>query len=134
MHPSTGLTKLMQPGMAFDKGCYRPEYAKCSEVCPAGVIKPITREDKPAIQIGHAVWVKDLCIANTDGIGCGNCGRHYPIKPIQMVAKNSVDPKSLKVLMINMEICTSCGTCEHPCPSHPYSAICVEEYEMYRSI
>lgn len=75
LRPSTDLMKLMQPEMAFDRGYCRPECVKCSEVCPTGAIKPITKEDKSAIQIGHAVWVKDLCIVNTDGMSCGNCER-----------------------------------------------------------
>ena len=126
--------KLMQPKMAFDRGYCRPECVKCSEVCPTGAIKPITREDKSAIQIGHAVWVKDLCIVNTDGMSCGNCERHCPTKSIQMVAKDPADPKSLKIPVINTETCIGCGACEHLCPSRPYSAIYVEGHEMHRSI
>ena len=120
--------------MAFDRGYCRPECVKCSEVCPTGAIKPITKEDKSAIQIGHAVWVKDLCIVNTDGMSCGNCERHCPTKSIQMVAKDPADPKSLKIPVINTETCIGCGACEYLCPSRPYSAIYVEGHEMRRSI
>ena len=134
LRPSTDLMKLMQPKMAFDRGYCRPECVKCSEVCPTGAIKPITREDKSAIQIGHAVWVKDLCIVNTDGMSCGNCERHCPTKSIQMVAKDPADPKSLKIPVINTETCIGCGACEHLCPSRPQSAIYVEGHEMHRSI
>ena len=134
LRPSTDLMKLMQPEMAFDRGYCRPECVKCSEVCPTGAIKPITKEDKSAIQIGHAVWVKDLCIVNTDGMSCGNCERHCPTKSIQMVAKDPADPKSLKIPVINTETCIGCGACEYLCPSRPYSAIYVEGHEMHRSI
>jgi len=134
LRPSTDLMKLMQPKMAFDRGYCRPECVKCSEVCPTGAIKPITKEDKSAIQIGHAVWVRDLCIVNTDGMSCGNCERHCPTKSIQMVAKDPADPKSLKIPVINTETCIGCGACEHPCPSRPQSAIYVEGHEMHRMI
>ena len=134
LRPSTDLMKLMQPEMAFDRGYCRPECVKCSEVCPTGAIKPITKEDKSAIQIGHAVWVKDLCIVNTDGMSCGNCERHCPTKSIQMVVKDPADPKSLNIPVINTETCIGCGACEHLCPSRPYSAIYVEGHEMHRSI
>ena len=134
LRPSTDLMKLMQPKMAFDRGYCRPECVKCSEVCPTGAIKPITKEDKSAIQIGHAVWVRDLCIVNTDGMSCGNCERHCPTKSIQMVAKDPADPKSLKIPVINTETCIGCGACEYLCPSRPYSAIYVEGHEMHRSI
>lgn len=134
LRPSTDLMKLMQPKMAFDRGYCRPECVKCSEVCPTGAIKPITKEDKSAIQIGHAVWVRDLCIVNTDGMSCGNCERHCPTKSIQMVAKDPADPKSLKIPVINTETCIGCGACEHLCPSRPQSAIYVEGHEMHRMI
>lgn len=134
LRPSTDLMSLMQPKMAFDRGYCRPECTKCSEVCPAGAIKPITKEEKSAIQIGHAVWNKDLCIVNTDGKSCGNCERHCPTKSIQMVPKDPSDPKSLKIPVINVETCIGCGACEHLCPSRPYSAIHVEGHEMHRTI
>lgn len=59
LRPSTKLTTLMQPEASYERGYCRPECVKCSEVCPAGAILKITPADKSAIQIGHAVWVKD---------------------------------------------------------------------------
>ena len=56
LRPSADLMKLMQPEMAYERGYCRPECTKCSEVCPAGAIRPITKADKSSIQIGHAVW------------------------------------------------------------------------------
>ena len=58
LRPSADLMKLMQPEMAYERGYCRPECTKCSEVCPAGAIRPITKADKSSIQIGHAVWAK----------------------------------------------------------------------------
>ena len=134
LRPSGDLMTLMQPEMAFDRGYCRPECVKCSEVCPTGAIKPITVEDKSAIQIGHAVWVKDRCIVNTDGVECGNCERHCPTKSIRMVPSDPSDPKSLKIPVINVETCIGCGECEYLCPSRPRSAIYVEGHEMHRTI
>ena len=51
--------------------------------CPAGAIRPITKADKSAIQIGHAVWIKENCICITDKVECGNCARHCPVGAIQ---------------------------------------------------
>ena len=134
LRPSTKLSTLMQPEISYERGYCRPECTKCSEVCPAGAILKITPADKSATQIGHAVWVRDLCIVNTDGMSCGNCERHCPTKSIQMVAKDPADPKSLKIPVINTETCIGCGACEHLCPSRPQSAIYVEGHEMHRSI
>ena len=58
----------MQPTMSYERGYCRPECTRCSDVCPAGAIKPITREDKSATQIGHAVWIKKNCVSVTDGV------------------------------------------------------------------
>ena len=42
LRPSADLRKLMQPEMSYERGYCRPECTKCSEVCPAGAIRPIT--------------------------------------------------------------------------------------------
>lgn len=75
LRPSTDLSKFMQPTMSYERGYCRPECTKCGEVCPTGAIKPITRADKSATQIGHAVWIKKNCVPLTDGVECGNCAR-----------------------------------------------------------
>lgn len=134
LRPSGNLMTLMQPVMSYDRGYCRPECTKCSEVCPAGAIKPITKADKSAIQIGHAVWVKDLCIVNAEGKSCGNCERHCPTKSIQMVPKDPSDPKSLQIPVVNVETCIGCGACEHLCPARPHSAIYVQGHEVHRTI
>ncbi len=83
--PSDNLRKLMQPEMSYERGYCRPECTKCSEVCPAGAIRPITKAEKSSVQIGHAVWVKKNVLPLTDGVECGNCARHCPTGAIQMV-------------------------------------------------
>lgn len=80
LRPSSDLTRLMQPEMSYERGYCRPECTKCSEVCPAGAIRPITKADKSAIQIGHAVWIKENCICITDKVECGNCAANGIIR------------------------------------------------------
>ena len=134
LRPSSGLTNFMQPETSYERGYCRPECTKCSEVCPTGAIKPITKEEKTAIQIGHAVWIADNCIVNTDGQKCGNCARHCPTGAIQMVPKDPNDKKSLQIPVVNTERCIGCGACENLCPSRPFSAIYVEGHEVHREI
>ena len=134
LRPSSGLTNFMQPETSYERGYCRPECTKCSDVCPTGAIKPITKEEKTAIQIGHAVWVADNCIVNTDGQKCGNCARHCPTGAIQMVPKDPNDKKSLQIPVVNTERCIGCGACENLCPSRPFSAIYVEGHEVHREI
>ena len=134
LRPSSDLTRLMQPEMSYERGYCRPECTKCSEVCPAGAIRPITKADKSAIQIGHAVWIKENCICITDKVECGNCARHCPVGAIQMVASDSGNPQSPKIPVVNTERCIGCGACENLCPARPFSAIYVEGHIMHRTV
>ena len=134
LRPSTGLMNMMQPEVSYERGYCRPECTKCSEVCPAGAIRPIDKAEKSSIQVGHAVWVEKNCVVNTDQVSCGNCARHCPTGAIQMVPKDANDPKSLKIPAINTERCIGCGACENLCPSRPFSAIYVEGHEVHRVI
>lgn len=123
--PSGSLLRLMQPEISYQKGYCRPECVKCSEVCPAGAIKPIDTAEKTAISIGHAVWVKDVCIPYRDGVICDNCEQHCPTKAITMVPIDNYDP-DLKMPVVDNELCIGCGACENLCPARPFSAIYVE--------
>ena len=130
LRPSTDLTRFMQPTMSFETGYCRPECTRCSQVCPAGAIKPISKEQKTTIHVGHAVWVKDNCVVLTDGVSCGNCARHCPTGAIQMV---DYDHKGMTVQIpsVDESKCIGCGACENLCPSRPFSAIYVEGNETH---
>lgn len=134
LRPSSNLMTLMQPEMSYERGYCRPECVKCAEVCPAGAIKPITKADKSAIQIGHAVWVKKNCVPLTDGVDCGNCARHCPTGAIEMISPDADNPDLPKIPAINTERCIGCGACENLCPARPFSAIYVEGHERHRGV
>ncbi len=134
LRPSTDLTSLMQPTMSYERGYCRPECHRCSEVCPAGAITPIKREDKSSIQIGHAVWSKKNCIVFTDGVECGNCARHCPAGAIMMISTDPKDENAPKFPAVNMSRCIGCGACENLCPAKPFSAIHVEGHEVHKYI
>lgn len=119
LRPSTKLETLMQPEMNYTDGYCRMACTRCSEVCPAGAIKPITQEEKTAISIGVAVVLKDNCV------GCGSCARHCPSAAISMV-----DGKP----SVNETRCLGCGACEYYCPARPVSAIYVEGREIHAEI
>ena len=134
LRPSGNLLTLMQPEMSYERGYCRPECNRCSEVCPAGAILPITAADKSSIQIGHAVWVKENCVPLTDGVECGNCARHCPAGAIEMVASNPDMTDSPRIPVVNTERCIGCGACENLCPARPFSAIYVEGHEMHKTV
>ena len=134
LRPSTSPLNLMQPEMSYEKGWCRPECTRCSDVCPAGAIKPITVEEKSSIQIGHAVLNLDLCVVNTDDSDCGNCARHCPAEAITMVRKNPDDMLSIRIPSVNEQMCIGCGACENLCPARPVAAIHVEGHLVHKEI
>ena len=114
--------RLMQPEMSYERGYCRPECNKCSEVCPAGAIRPISIEEKSSTSIGHAVWIKENCIPLT---------RHCPSGAIQMVPSDPDNPDSIQIPVVNEARCIGCGACENLCPARPFSAIYVEGHEVH---
>lgn len=119
LRPSTDLGTFMQPYMAFDQGYCRLACTRCSELCPSDAIRPIAKEQKAAISIGHAVVLKDNCI------GCGACARHCPSGAISMVEGMPA---------VNESRCLGCGACEYYCPARPMTAIYVEGRERHAEI
>ena len=134
LRPSTDLSRFMQPVSSYENGYCRPECTECGDACPAGAILPVTVEEKSAIQIGRAVWIKDNCIPLVDGVPCGNCARHCPSGAITMIASVADDPESIQIPMVDTEKCIGCGACEYVCPARPFSAIYVEGNERHREI
>lgn len=131
LRPSTNLHTFMQPEMSYERGYCSPECNRCSEVCPAKAITPISIAEKSSTRIGHAVWIKKNCIPIADGVSCDNCARHCPSGAILMVPSDSESPDSPKIPVINGKRCIGCGACENLCPARPFSAIYVEGHELH---
>lgn len=119
LRPSVKMESLLQPEMNYTEGYCRMACTRCSEVCPAGAILPVSKEEKTAISIGVAVVLKDNCI------GCGTCERHCPSGAISMV--NGIPS-------VNEARCLGCGACEYYCPARPATAIYVEGREIHSEI
>jgi ferredoxin len=134
LRPSSDLMHLMLPVMSYEHGHCRPECTRCSEVCPAGAIVKVDKDEKSSIQIGHAVWIKKNCVPITDEVECGNCARHCPSGAIEMVPLDENDEESPMIPAINEAACIGCGACEYVCPSRPFSAIYVEGHEVHKKI
>lgn len=117
-----GLSGMLQPVMFFEKGFCNFDCTVCSEVCPNGAIKPLTKEEKHITQVGRVVFVEELCVVITDGTNCGACSEHCPTQAVAMVSYKG----GLTLPSINPDICVGCGGCESICPVRPLRAIFIE--------
>ena len=133
LRPSTDLMHLMQPEMSFERGYCRPECTACGDVCPTGAIRPITKEEKTAVKIGHAVLIRKNCVAVTTEDGCGLCAMKCPAGAVMMTTVE-YEGKSVYAPVVDEEKCIGCGTCEHLCPARPFAAIYVEGHEVHGEV
>ncbi len=120
LRPSSNPERLMQPEMGYENGFCRPECTRCSEVCPAGAIEKITREEKTQYHIGTAQVDLQACISATGKTHCGKCASKCPVGAIHMVERDG-----FRAPAVNEEVCIGCGACEQYCPVRPISAITV---------
>jgi ferredoxin len=126
LRPSSDLNRLMQPEMSFEKGFCRPECTRCSELCPAGAILPVTKETKTNFHIGTAGVNVNLCLEATGKSPCGKCAEVCPTGAIAMVQQGEHRRPT-----VAEEICIGCGKCEYLCPVRPISAITVNGREVH---
>ena len=127
LRTSTDLDHFLQPQMGYENGFCRPECTACSEVCPAGAIVPVSREEKTVIRIGTASVDPGLCLAATGVERCGACASHCPSGAILMVDTEDGNRRPV----VAEEQCIGCGKCEYLCPVRPVSAITVKGLQTH---
>ena len=130
LRPSSDLEHFMQPVMEYDKGYCRPECNACSQVCPAGAIKPVSVEQILAVRIGVAHVNLDLCLPATGKDSCGNCAYHCPSGAIRMVRQPG---SRMQIPTVSEDRCIGCCACENLCPSRPISAITVNGLSIHHN-
>lgn len=128
LRPSTDIDHFLQPQMGYEKGWCRPECTTCSQVCPAGAIRPLKAEEKLTHKIGTAKVNLSLCLAAKDEAGCGNCSRHCPVGAVRMV---KTDGYHRNIPVVAEAQCIGCGACEYLCPARPISAITVDGISVH---
>jgi len=130
LRPSSDLEHFLQPVMSYENGYCRPECTACSQVCPAGAIKPVTVEQKQTIRIGVAHVNLELCLPATGKDSCGNCAYHCPSGAIRMVRQQG---SRNQIPTVVEDRCIGCGACENLCPSRPISAITVNGLSIHHN-
>ena len=130
LRPSSDLEHFLQPYMSYENGYCRPECTACSQVCPAGAIKPVSVEQKQTIRIGVAHVNLDLCLPAQGKDSCGNCAYHCPSGAIRMVRQQG---SRNQIPTVSEDRCIGCGACENLCPSRPISAITVNGLSIHHN-
>jgi len=126
-----GLDGVMAPIMDYSKGYCEYECTVCSQVCPSDAIQTLTADEKQSIQVGLAVFDKDLCVVSRDNVSCGHCSTHCPAGAIKLVP-DYTDPERRVYPKIEAALCIGCGACEYHCPSSPAKAIHVEGFLIHK--
>ncbi|MDR1273731.1 MAG: 4Fe-4S dicluster domain-containing protein [Odoribacteraceae bacterium] len=121
-----GLGGMMQPTVYYEKGFCNYNCTVCGDVCPNGAIHSLTTEQKQMTQIGHVVFVEELCVVITDGTSCGACSEHCPTQAVTMIPHRD----GLTRPHVDTSICVGCGGCEYICPVRPLRAIYVEGHPV----
>ena len=100
-----GLEGFMQPVMDYSRGSCVYDCNRCSNICPAGALLPLTLEVKQTTRIGIASVNAKKCV------GCGICAEKCPAYAIEIVS----GPDGRKAV-VSEDHCIGCGACQHVCP------------------
>ena len=124
-----GIDYVCKPHMVFyEKGFCNYGCTACSNVCPNGAIRKLTKEEKKVTQIGIAQFNRHLCVVHTDHTSCGACSEHCPTQAVRMEPYVG----GLTLPHVYNELCIGCGGCESICPVRPIKAINVLAYEVHQ--
>ena len=116
-----GLSGIGQMRLSFELGKCEFECHRCSDVCPAGALKPMTLAAKQRRKIGQVTFRRDLCVVVRNGQDCGACAEHCPTGALQMVPYKG----TLTVPSVLPDLCIGCGSCHYICPVRPVHAMTV---------
>lgn len=117
-----GLQGIFQPRMDFQSGYCLSDCIRCSEVCPTDAIQLIDLNIKKRLKIGSSVFIRNLCLVQTERRPCGMCAAACRQKAIRLVPWLG----NLLIPEVDDLKCTGCGACELVCPVRPHRAIMVD--------
>lgn len=125
-----GFDYLLKPRVAYIDSYCNYECTVCSEVCPNGAIKPLTKEEKATTQVGIATFFINRCIVHTEGTDCGACSEHCPTQAVHMIPYKG----TLTIPSVDPDLCIGCGGCESICPVRPMRAIIIKSNTVHKFV
>ncbi len=102
-----GFDGILKPHLNFTEGFCNFDCTACSDVCPAGAIRPIDLAEKKLTRIAKADLHLNECIAACDKTDCGACSEHCPTKALDMV--------DLQQPVYDRDSCIRCKKCVTAC-------------------
>lgn len=144
-----GIEGLMQPVMDYEKGFCDYDCNICSQVCPAGAIRPLTVDEKHSIRVGVAEFNINDCILSHGALLCGACLRACPADAIRLKAdyNQPLSEEEIKDLdnlpqesgrpgihfrmypQVDSDMCIGCGACQYRCPTKAMKVIGFEVHK-----
>ena len=109
-----GLEGFMQPVVDYSRGACIYDCNRCSNVCPAGALLPLSLAEKQLTRIGMASVDTDTCV------GCGICASKCPANAVEIVS--GADGRKA---VVSLDRCIGCGVCQNVCPLPDGPAIMV---------
>ena len=103
----------MQPVLDYSRGSCVYDCHRCTYVCPAGALTPISLSEKQRTRIGVAS-VSGSCV------GCGLCAEKCPANAVEIVSGSDG-----RKAIVSADHCIGCGVCRHVCPLPDGPAITV---------
>lgn len=116
-----GLSGIGQPRMSTDNGFCDYECTRCSNICPAGALKPLTLKEKKRVRVGLVTYYRNRCVVVKNNVACGACAEHCPTGALHMVKYKN----DLTIPEVTAELCIGCGGCEYICPVRPERAVII---------
>jgi len=117
-----GVSGLWAPVAKMRTGYCEANCNLCGQVCPTGVIRKMSLDDKYKHPIGRAVFDKNFCIPHRRNEDCLVCEEHCPVpdKAIRFELREATAPDGTKRMIkypyVVADKCIGCGICEHKCP------------------
>lgn len=100
----------------MERGKCRFDCNRCSQLCPAGALTPLSLIRKQHTRIGIARLDPGRCIVVRKGEPCGECVRACPAGAISLRVGGVPGP-------VDGKRCIGCGACRDLCPAFPEKAI-----------
>ena len=121
---ASGIDGLFTPALVLrsrnakkESYCFQ-DCVACTQVCPAGALRPITVEEKHARPIGLAVIDLKKCLAWAKNEYCAVCDEYCPYQAIKLQERNGVNCPTVDTVK-----CRGCGACESNCPANPIAIV-----------